>query len=42
VVGRSVPVDVVEAGVRAYVSALNWLAPTLAGTGKTAGASASA
>lgn len=42
VVGRAVSVDVVEAGVRAYVSALNWLAPTLAGTGKTAGAGASA
>lgn len=40
VVGRAVSVDVVEAGVRAYLNALNWLTPTPAGTGKVAGASA--
>jgi len=32
VVGRAVSVDVVEAGVRAYVSALNWLNPSPAST----------
>jgi LeuA-like protein with dimerisation domain len=38
VVGRAVSVDVVEAGVRAYLNALNWLTPTPAGTGTAASA----
>jgi len=38
VAGRAVSVDVVEAGVRAYLSALNWLSLKPAGTRTTAGA----
>jgi hypothetical protein len=36
VVGRAVSVDVVEAGVRAYLNALNWLSPEPAGARTTA------
>ncbi len=38
VVGRAVSVDVVEAGVRAYLNALNWLTPSSAGPRTAAGA----